>query len=205
MEERLSDFTAALASVAPAPGGGGAAAVMGALAASLGAMASGIAAARKSAEDPARLSDAAERFEKLRLGFLALIEADAAAFLPLSAAYALPRDTPGRADTLRRASLDACAAVERLLRLGHETAALLKGVQPLIPRLLLSDLGCAAASCRAALLSAAYNILINIRPYPEDAEAQRLRSLVNGALRVDTPALECIERLVLAGLGGETL
>ena len=42
MDESLLSFTAALASSAPTPGGGGAAALMGALAASLGAMASRI-------------------------------------------------------------------------------------------------------------------------------------------------------------------
>lgn len=205
MEEGLISFTAALASTAPAPGGGGAAAVMGALAASLAAMASGIAAGRRNAKDPARLTEAVSRCEALRLGCLGQIEADAAAFLPLSAAYSLPKDAPGRAETLRRASLAACSAAEALLRLGHETRALLEDVQPLIPRLLLSDLGCAAASCRASLLSAAYNILINIRPYPEDTEAQRLGALVQGALHTDLPALERLERLVLTELGGGAL
>ena len=44
-EQTLSEFTAQLASASPAPGGGGAAALAGALAASLGAMAANVTAA----------------------------------------------------------------------------------------------------------------------------------------------------------------
>ena len=201
MNDSLYEFTAALASTAPTPGGGGAAGLMGALAVSLAAMAAGLSAGRKSAAEPARLARAAARCETLRLRFLDGIDADAAAFAPLAAAYRLPKDAPGRADTLRSASLDACAAAETALRLGLETAALLEGIAPLVSPLLLSDLGCAAAACRAALLSAAYNVFVNIRPYPDDGEAQRLRRLAEEALAA-LPGLEALERRVLSDLGG---
>ena len=113
MDESILTFTEVLASTAPTPGGGGAAALMGALAASLGAMASRLSAGRKSAaERSARLNEAAERCEELRLRFLEQIAADEAAFLPLAAAYKLPKDEPERAETLS-AFLSLASGIER--------------------------------------------------------------------------------------------
>ncbi len=201
MDDTLNGFTAALASTAPTPGGGGAAGLMGALAAALGAMAASLSARRKDAETE-RLSALAARCEGLRARFLTEIDADAAAFLPLAAAYAVPKDAPGRAETLRSASLGACAAAEETLTLAGETAALLGELAPLVSPLLLSDLGCAASVCCAALLSAAYNILVNIRPYPEDSEAQRLRRLVEKTLEA-LLGLHGLELTVYQKLGGQ--
>ena len=117
MDESLLTFTEALASSAPTPGGGGAAALMGSLAASLGAMAARLSAGKKAcAENAAPLDGITADCEALRLDFLRQIDADAAAFLPLAAAYRIPREEPNRAETLRRASLDACGAAAEMLR-----------------------------------------------------------------------------------------
>ncbi len=204
MEETLKRFTEQLASTAPTPGGGGAAALMGALAASLGAMASRISVGRKADPERAeRLAGSAERCEALRLRFLEQIEADATAFRPLSAAYKLPKDTPGREETLRAASLMACSAALELLRLCRKTAELLSAMFPDVGALLLSDVGCAAASCRAAVLSAAYNVYINTKPYPEDPEAQGLNRLTESLLQESLETLEGIELRVLMDLRNE--
>ena len=124
MDESLYRFTEALASAAPTPGGGGAAAVMGALAASLGAMSARLSAPRKAcAEFAEELGRMTEHCEALRLRFLEQIEADAAAFLPLAAAYKLPKETPGRAETLEKHALDACSAATEMLLLCAATEA----------------------------------------------------------------------------------
>lgn len=201
MEQGLIRFTEALSSTAPTPGGGGAAALMGALAASLGRMASQLSVGKKT--EPGRLErlrEIAERCETLRRSFLEQIDADEAAFLPLSQAYRLPKETPGWAETLRRASLDACAAAEEMLRLCAKTAALLTRLREQVSPLLLSDVGCAAAACRAALLCAAMNVYVNTRGYPGDAEAQRLDSAAERALLESLPQLEDVELRVLMQL-----
>lgn len=206
MDESLLSFTAALASSAPTPGGGGAAALMGALAASLGTMASRISAGRKTDPERAeRLAVSAERCEALRLRFLEQIEADAAVFRPLSAAYKLPKDAPGREETLRAASLMACSAALELLRLCRKSAELLSALLQDVGALLLSDVGCAAAACRAAVLSAAYNVYINTRPYPEDPEAQGLNRLTESLLQESLETLEGIELRVLMDLRNEEI
>ena len=178
MAEKLSGkscecFTAELASAAPVPGGGGAAALLGALSASLCAMAARLSAAR--AKDPlvgGALAEAGERAERLRLRQLELIDADAEAFLPLARAYVLPRETPGRAETLRQLSLKASETPLEMLRLCAEAIQLLELLLDGASSLLLSDVGCAAAVCRAAVDCAAMNVLVNTRLYRDDPQAR---------------------------------
>ena len=91
-------------------------------------------------------------------------------------------------------------AAEELLNLCGETAALLGQLREEASPLLLSDVGCAAASCRAALLSACYNVYVNTASYPEDGEAQRLNRLAERALQESLPCLEAVEQQVLQEL-----
>ena len=194
MDNTIFSFTEALASSAPTPGGGGAAGLIAALGASLGAMAARISAKKR---DTAEL---AERCEALRLRALALIEADEEAFLPLSAAYRLPKDAPNRAETLRRAALDACQPGVNLLLLCAEAADVLAALREKASPLLLSDVGCAAAACRAALLCAAMNVYVNTKPCSGDAEAARLNALAESALQAALPKLEDTELQILLRL-----
>ena len=170
MDLTLSDFTAQLASAQPAPGGGGAAALTGALAASLTAMAANVTAAnpRYAARSDA-LRSLIDACETQRTTLLALIEADAAGFLPLQKAYAIPRTDPDRAAKLAAAAQTAC-----LLTAALETAS----------PLLRSDVGCAAALCRAAAEAAAMNVFVNTGLLTPDertvteARAEHLRAIV---------------------------
>ena len=82
---QLFDFTEQVTSKAPTPGGGGVAALIGALAAALGSMATNLTIGKKKylpfeAEHRMMIAEA----NVLRLRFLELIDADAAAFEPLS-------------------------------------------------------------------------------------------------------------------------
>ena len=81
------DFAAMLASKEPVPGGGGAAALVGALAASLGAMAARLSVGRKKQEQERRTLEAQiDVADALRQRLLTLIDWDAAGFEPLSKA-----------------------------------------------------------------------------------------------------------------------
>lgn len=162
MDLTLSDFTAQLASAQPAPGGGGAAALTGALAASLTAMAANVTAAnpRYAARSDA-LRALIDACETQRTTLLALIEADAAGFLPLQKAYAIPRTDPDRAAKLAAAAQTACLAPLAMLEHCVQTALLLTAALETASPLLRSDVGCAAALCRAAAEAAAMNVFVN--------------------------------------------
>lgn len=189
-DQTLSEFTAQLASAQPAPGGGGAAALTGALAASLAAMAANVTAANVTAANPryadrtVALAALAAACETQRVALLALIDADAAGFLPLQRAYAIPKTDPDRAARLAAAARMACQAPLAMLEHCAQAALLLPAALETASPLLRSDIGCAAALCRAAAEAAAMNVLVNTGLLaPDDraeteARAEHLRATV---------------------------
>ena len=187
MDLTLSDFTAQLASAQPAPGGGGAAALTGALAASLTAMAANVTAANpRYAERSDALHTLIDACETQRTTLLALIEADATGFLPLQQAYAIPRTDPDRAAKLAAAAQTACLAPLAMLEHCVQTALLLTAALETASPLLRSDVGCAAALCRAAAEAAAMNVFVNTGRARRDRGARRASARDRGAkLRTD--------------------
>lgn len=171
----LQAFTADLASREPVPGGGGAAALCGALAASLCAMAGNLTLGKKKyaahEEDHKRMIAKANA---LREQFLDLIEADANAFEPLSKAYSMPKDAEGYAELLTQVTLGACRAPRQMMECCGEVIALLEEMLETCSRLIISDVGCGAAAAQAALEAAYLNVLINTSSLPDNAEAQAL-------------------------------
>ena len=132
-DRTLSEFTAQLASASPAPGGGGAAALTGALAASLAAMAANVTAANpRYAERTDALATLAAACDAQRTALLTLIDADAAGFLPLQRAYAIPKTDPERAAALAVAARPACQAPLDMLAPCREVALLLAAVSILL-------------------------------------------------------------------------
>ncbi len=93
-KELLGAWTDALASKAPVPGGGGASALAGALAAALGQMVANLTVGKK------RYADVEEEMQQslfalniLQMELMALADKDAEVFAPLAAAYGLPSGT----------------------------------------------------------------------------------------------------------------
>src|SRR5574344_1100965 len=110
MPEKLIDhtcreFAALLAAKIPVPGGGGASALVGALGSALGSMAGNMTLGRKKyAAVEADILTLLEQGEAIQKRLLELVDADAAAFAPLSKAYAIPKDDPTRETVLEEAT-----------------------------------------------------------------------------------------------------
>jgi len=163
--ESLSDYLERLASREAVPGGGSAAALVGALGAALAAM-----VARIGAPDGSLAREADELRAKL-------IEArfrDETAFRAVVAAQALPKGSDSeRAE--RRYALEAAlnGAAEAPLHaasLALEVLELSERVFEASTAALVSDAGCAAEFANAAVLACAYNVRINHR-YMKDTPA----------------------------------
>lgn len=158
------EFTEKLASAAAVPGGGGAAALAGALAAALGGMVCALTAGKKKyAAVESDIRRLAEQAESLRRELLGCVDADAAAFAPLAAAYAIPKDAPGRAETMERCLRDAAAVP---LRIAECCAAVIEMQRELLDKgsaLAVSDAASGAALARGALCAAAANVRVNTR------------------------------------------
>lgn len=82
------------ASKAPVPGGGGASAIGGALAAALGQMVANLTVGKKKYADVEdRMQELLVKLQAMQEEFLNLADQDAKVFAPLAAAYSLPAST----------------------------------------------------------------------------------------------------------------
>lgn len=179
-DKSLTEFAELLASRAPAPGGGGAAALTGALGIALCSMAGNLTLGRKKYSDvEADVLKMLEKGENLRERLLALIDKDAEMFAPLAEAYSVPKDNPDRDAILENATMGACTAPMEILRLCCECVELLEEMLEKGSKMLVSDVGCGALCCRAAIDSAALNVFINTKSLKNREEAEKLENEVD--------------------------
>ena len=112
------EFTALLGSDAPAPGGGGAAAMAGALGAALCTMVASLTTGKKKyAAVEGEIQELLERCKSLQEKLLDMVAADAEGFLPLTQVYGMAKDDPARPAALQAASETACGAPLRMMEL----------------------------------------------------------------------------------------
>ena len=171
------EFVSVLASSAPTPGGGGAAALCGAVGTALcGMVASLTTGKKKYADVESEIQQLLESTNALQDKLLDQVRADAEGFLPLSRAYAIPGEDPTRAAALQSAAETACAAPLEIMALCAAALSAAGRLAEIGSRLAVSDAGCAAAILRGALEAASLNVLVNTRSMPERAAADRLNA-----------------------------
>lgn len=176
-EKSCTDFAAALASKAPIPGGGGASALAGALGAALCAMVGNLTIGKKkyaAVEEEVKALTA--RAEDLGKRLLALVDEDAAAFEPLSRAYAIPKEDPRRACVMEECLRHAAAAPMEILRLSCQAIDLHAQMAEKGSVMVLSDVGTGAALCRAALEGAWLNVKVNTKLMTDRSWADALNA-----------------------------
>jgi formiminotetrahydrofolate cyclodeaminase len=177
IDKTITEFMNELASNAPVPGGGGAAALVGAVGIALGDMVGELTTGKKKYADveediQALMAEA----KSLQSEFLRLIDADAEAFAPLAKAYGIPKDEPGR-DEIMEEALKAGASVPMdIMRTCGKALDVIKEFADKGSRLAISDAGCAAACCRAAIRAASLNVFINTKSMKDREYAESLNA-----------------------------
>lgn len=203
MEQSCAGFLEALASKAAVPGGGGAAALVGAVGAALGNMVGGLTAGKKKyAAVEADIQRLNGRAEALRRELEALVEADAAAFAPLAKAYSIPKEDPSRAGIMAEALEKACAAPLEIMERCAEAIALTEEYAEKGSVLAVSDAGCAALFCKAALEAAGLNVAVNTRLMADRTRAAQLDGRAESLLAEFVPRAEAVYAAVRARLKG---
>jgi formiminotetrahydrofolate cyclodeaminase len=165
-DEPLTTWIAALASSAPTPGGGGASALAGAVAAALAEMVGNLTVGRAKFRDvePA-VRDMLTALEGHRATLLRLIEEDAAAYGAVSAAYALPRASEDerhvRGDAIQRALALAIEPPRAIAMSALEVLRLAGALSEIGNPTVASDAGCAALLAEVSVRCAGLNVLAN--------------------------------------------
>ena len=187
------DFVEALASDAPTPGGGGAAALAGAIATALGQMVGALTLGKpKYAAVEEEIRTVLSRCDRLQRALLDQVEADARAFLPLAAAYRIPKGEPGREQVLEQAALGASQVPLRIMELCCDALECIQILSQKGSRIMLSDAGCAAVLCKAALQAASIGVFVNTCTLKDRAIAKRLDDRANAMLALYAPMADQI-------------
>lgn len=179
-ELTVASFANLLGSDAPAPGGGSAAALQGALGAALCAMVSALTLGRKKYEDAQQLAeDGYARASELKDAFLSAMERDTEVFQDFSAALALPKTTEderlARSERMQEALLRCTESPLSVMELCVQSLELTGSLLGKTNVNAVSDLGVAALSLGAALRSAWLNVLINLPGLRQPALADAFR------------------------------
>lgn len=180
-EMTIQEFTDALSSKQPTPGGGGASALAGALGTALGLMVGNLTIGKKKYADVeeevqgimARLADMQERL-------LALADEDAKVFAPLADSYSLPSGTEEekahKAEVMERCLLDASQIPVEIMRQSLEALHLLARLEEKGSVMAVSDVGVAVQFLRTAVTGAIMNVYINTKSMKDREMAGRLNT-----------------------------
>ena len=181
--ESCRAFVDVLASDAPAPGGGGAAALVGAVGTALGNMVASLTVGKKKYADvQEEILALKAKCDFLQKELLDQVEADEVGFLPLAKAYGIPKDHPDRDVILEEATMAACVVPMKIMELCCEAIRCMESLAEKGSRLALSDAGCGAAICKAALQAASLNIFVNTKLLRNREKAAELNRRANEML-----------------------
>jgi len=166
----LDGWLEELASAAPVPGGGSAAALAGALAGALVAMVARLTIGRKAyTAVESRAREILAEAEALRVQLQRLVDDDAAAYGKVSQAYKLPKGAPERTRAIDAALVGAAQTPLAMARGAVRLVALAEEIGEIGNKSARSDARVAQELARAALAGAVENVRINVASLSEPA------------------------------------
>ena len=196
------EFVTVLASDAPAPGGGGAAALVGAIGTALGNMVGSLTVGKKKyAEVEAEIIELKAKCDALQTELLNQVEMDEINFLPLAKAYGIPKDDPNRDAIMEEATIIACSTPMKIMELCCQAIEYIAVFAAKGSRLAVSDAGCGAVICKSALQAASLNVFINTKSLKDRVVAEELNDKTNALLNKYCAMADEIFISVKAGFG----
>jgi glutamate formiminotransferase/formiminotetrahydrofolate cyclodeaminase len=172
-----TDFLDEIAAGTATPGGGSAAAYVGALAAGLVSMVARLTIGKKGYE---RIEDEMKKIldeaEQLRDELSQSVEKDSDAFDQVMAAYRLPKLESGREEKIQNAILQAAEVPLEVARKAHRVSELALSAVAAGNKNAITDAGAGAALAHAALLSAGYNVRINLNSLSDSKKKTSIKA-----------------------------
>lgn len=198
----LDCFLDELASKASTPGGGSAAAIMGAMGAALVSMVANLTVGKKNYEEvDAEMQHLLARSEKLRAELTGMIKADVEVFDQVMAAYGMAKDSDEdkslRSQAIQSALKTATDVPLACAQLCTEVIELCQPMAEKGNKNVISDAGVAVLAANAALRSAALNVYINIGGIKDEEFAndrrQQLEKLLDGSAELTESVYELVK------------
>ena len=201
-QKSCREFVEVLASDAPAPGGGGAAALVGAVGVALGNMVASLTIGKKKyAAVEAEIAALKAKCDTLQQELLDQVHADELGFLPLAKAYTIPKDDPNRDVVMEEALEQACQTPLKIMTLCSEAIGCMAVFAEKGSRLAVSDAGCGAVLCKAAMQAASLNVFTNTKLMKNRSVADELNAKATAMLEKYCPIADRIFDAVKTGFG----
>lgn len=202
IEQTLHTYLDDLASSRPAPGGGSAAAVSGAMAAALVCMVCRLTLGKeKYADVQEEISTLLEQAEEQRQHFQQLMTEDITAYTRLSACFKMPRDDEDqrrmRFDAIQLCLHEAALVPLEMSERAVQMALICERVAEIGNANVLSDIGAAAMLAASAGTSAAWMVRINLKNLKDEAAVETLSGRL--ALALDGITNHCQRVTMLVG------
>lgn len=165
-KQPIQEFLDQLASSAPTPGGGGAAALMGAMGAALTSMVCNLTIGKEKYQAvEGEMKDTLKQAEELRSRLTDMVRADVAVFDKLMGSYGLPKDTDdqkaARSEAIQAALREATDVPLDCARACSDVIAVSRSAAEKGNLNVISDAGVSVMAAYGALKSAALNVYIN--------------------------------------------
>ena len=176
----VESFLQQLSSKAPAPGGGSAAALTGALAGALTAMVCNLTSGPNYDNVKEQVVAVLQQAEKLTAELQSAMDKDAAAFSAVMAAYQMPKAADGgkekRQEIIQATLQEACIVPMHIADLSMAVLKLAEEILAIGNRHAVSDAAIAGVLAYAGVQSALYNVKINIVSIKDAEFEQEMKS-----------------------------
>ena len=180
----VEPFVEQLAAPIPAPGGGSASAAAGAMAAGLGGMVAGMSRGKKAyVHYELPLSEAIRRLAEIREELKASIDADAASFNEVMAAFKKLKDNPEAQSEVEAALKKATTIPLTVAERAREVRTILESLKPITNPKMASDIAVGIALANAATEGALANVEINLEDLKDEAFAADAKKRIAAARR----------------------
>ena len=179
IEKTVRQFTEALSSKEPVPGGGGAAALAGALGNALGSMVANLTVGKEKYKDvEPEVKQILQKTQELQEKLLLLIDEDAKVFSSVAAAYKMPKNTEEEKEkkrqALEKALKEACQVPVKIMEYSLEALKLQRRLADIGNKLAISDAGVGALLLKSAVLSGKLNVVINLNGIDDEEFVKKI-------------------------------
>lgn len=208
LDRNTIEFIELLSSKEPTPGGGGAAATVGALAAAMGLMVANLTTGKKKYEEVEhQVQEALYCLTREQKRLIELVDEDAKGFLPLAKAYKLPKNTKEeekiKEEVMEEALFTASQAPLAIMASILKVMEQLKFLGENGSTLAISDAGVGALFAESAMKASSLNVFINTKMMKKEVVRKELNKQADQMIEKAQKLKEEIYGTVLKNLKGD--
>lgn len=205
VDMQVKGFVDVLSSSEPAPGGGSAAALEGALGAGLAAMVCAFTIGKKKYADYQELAIEKEKqANEMKARFVDIIDRDTEAFNAVSAVFEMPKDTDAekavRSAAMQEALKGCCVTPMEMMELCCQVLELIDSLMGKVNTSTASDLGVGILSLKASIQGAWLNVLINVGGIKDEGFVRDYRQKGQKLLDQALPLADRLYAAILEGM-----